>query len=214
MNDNSDENINTHTDDNTNDAEEYASSHKVSHVQQNDSEQTRYDNEDNMLRKTVYGPTYVPFKEEGQKILLPQSTDMSQKDNLKHLYNSQREGMCDNEYDSLEQGAIDTETFSYSHETSAKHVLVQGVYVGSASPLITDIKTELYSVITYTDDGMLTGIYDNTHAIPIYVDNGTTINIMPTHFYEKAYYLHHLPKESTATQAYIQAMVQSRHISG
>ena len=96
--------------------------------------------------------------------------------------------MCDNEYDSLEQGVIDTETFSYSQENSAKHVLVQGVYVGSASPLIPDIKTEPYSVITYTDDGMLTGTYDNTHKIAIYIDNGTTINIMPTHFYEKAYY--------------------------
>ena len=198
MNDDSDVNINTHTDDNTNDAEEYASSHQVSHVQQNDSEQSRYDNDNNILRKTVYGPTYVPFKEAGQKILLPHSTDMSRKDNLKHLYNSQPEGMCDNEYDSLEQGAIDTETFSYSHETS---VLVQGVYVGSASPLIADIKTEPYSVITYSDDGMLTETYDNTHEIPIYVDNGTMINIMPTHFYEKAYYLHHLPKESTATQS-------------
>ena len=97
------------------------------------SEKFCYDNNDKTLRKTVYGPTYVPYKEEGQKILLPQSTDMSQKDNLKHLYNSQPEGMCDNKYESLNQGTIDTETFSYSHETSTKHVLVQGVYVGSAS---------------------------------------------------------------------------------
>ena len=126
MNDNSDANTSIHTDDNTIDAEDYSSSDTVSHVQQTDSERIRYDNDDNMLRKTVYGPAYVPFKEDGQKILLPQSTDMSQKDNLKHLYNSQPEGMCDNEYDSLEQGTIDTETFSYSHETSAKHVLVQG----------------------------------------------------------------------------------------
>ena len=37
MNDDSDVNTSTHTDDNTSDAEEYASSHKVSHVQQNDS---------------------------------------------------------------------------------------------------------------------------------------------------------------------------------
>ena len=108
--------------------------------------------------------------------------------------------MCDNKYESLNQGTIDTETFSYSHETSTKHVLVQGVYVGSASPLIADIKTEPYSIITYTDDGMLTGTYDNTHKIPIYVDNGTMLNIMPTHFYEKAYYLHHLPKEDAAAQ--------------
>ena len=60
---------------------------------------------------------------------------MSHKDNLKQLYNSQPEGMCDNEYESLEQGTLDTETFSYSHETNTKQVLVQGVYVGSASPL-------------------------------------------------------------------------------
>ena len=48
--------------------------------------------------------------------------------------------MCDNEYQSLEQAVNDVETFQYSHETSTKHVLVQGVYVGSASPLIADIK--------------------------------------------------------------------------
>ena len=50
------------------------------------------------------------------------------------------------------------------------------------------------------DDGMMTGTYDNTHDIPIYVDNGSTLNIMPTHFYDKAYYLHHLPKVPTAAQ--------------
>ena len=47
---------------------------------------------------------------------------------------------------------------------------------------------------------MLTGTYDNTHDIPIYVDNGLTLNIMPTHFYDKAYYLHHLPKAQAAAQ--------------
>ena len=47
---------------------------------------------------------------------------------------------------------------------------------------------------------MMTGTYDNTHDIPIYVDNVLTLNIMPTHFYDKAYYLHHLLKEPTAAQ--------------
>ena len=47
---------------------------------------------------------------------------------------------------------------------------------------------------------MLTGTYDNTHDIPIYVDKGTTLNIIPTHFYDKAYYLHHLPKENAEAQ--------------
>ena len=156
--------------------------------------------DDNTLRKMVYGPTYVPYNEDGQKLLLPQTTDVSRKDNLKLLYNSLPEGMCDNEYESLEQAVNDVETFQYSHETSTKHVLVQGVYVGSASPLIADIKTQPYSMLTYLDDGMMTGIYDNTHDIPIYRDNGLTLNIMPTHFYDNAYYLHHLPKAPTAAK--------------
>ena len=173
----------------------YLNTPTVSHVQEKDKQQNSYDDKDNTMRKIVYGPTYVPFKEDGQKILLPQSTDMSRKDNLKHLYSAHPEGISDIHSYSLEQDVLDTETFSYSHKPDTKQVLVQGVYIGSASPLIADIKTEPYSVITYSECGTLTGTYDNTHDIPIYVDNGTTLNIMPTHFYEKAYYLHHLPKE-------------------
>ena len=108
--------------------------------------------------------------------------------------------MCDNEYESLEQAVNDVETFQYSHETSTQHVLVQGVYIGSASPLIADIKMQPYSMLTYLDNGMMTGTYDNTHDIPIYIDNGSTLNIMPTHFYDNAYYLHHLPKVPTAAK--------------
>ena len=174
---------------------------QVSHVQlPTNGEKYHVNHDDNTLRKMVYGPTYVPYNEDGQKLLLPQTTDMSRKDNLKMLYNSLPEGMCDNEYESLEQAVNDVETFQYSHETSTKHVLVQGVYVGSASPLIADIKTQPYSMLTYLDNGMMTGTYDNTHDIPIYIDNGSTLNIMPTHFYDKAYYLHHLPKAPTAAK--------------
>ena len=174
---------------------------EVSHVQLPTVGKKYHDNhDDNTLHKTVYGPTYVPYNEDGQKLLLPQTTDMSRKDNLKLLYNSLPEGMCDNQYESLEQDVNDVETFNYSPETSTKHVLVQGVYVGSASPLIADIKTQPYSMLTYLDDGMMTGTYDNTHDIPIYIDNGSTLNIMPTHFYDNAYYLHHLLKAPTVAK--------------
>ena len=174
---------------------------EVSHVQlPTVGEKYHVNHDDNTLRKLVYRPTYVPYNEDGQKILLPQTTDMSRKDNLKLLYNSLPEGMCNNDYQSLEQAVNDVETFQYSHETSTKHVLVQGVYVGSASPLIADIKTQPYSMFTYMDDGMMTGTYDNTHDIPIYIDNGLTLNIMPTHIYDNAYYLHHLPKAPTAAK--------------
>ena len=174
---------------------------EVSHMQlPTVGEKYHVNHDENTLRKLVYGPTYVPYNEDGQKLLLPQTTDMSRKDNLKLLYNSLPEGMCNNGYESLEQAVNDVETFQYSHEISTKHVLVQGVYVGSASPLIADIKTQPYSMLTYLDDGMMTGTYDNTHDIPIYIDNGSTLNIMPTHFYDNAYYLHHLPKAPTAAK--------------
>ena len=79
MNNNTDANTSTYTDDNIDEsAEEYTSPDIVSHMQhETNSKKFHYDNDDNMLRKTVYRPTYVPYKEEGQKILLPQSTDMS-----------------------------------------------------------------------------------------------------------------------------------------
>ena len=174
---------------------------QVSHVHlPKNGEKYHVNHDENTLRKMVYGPTYVPYNEHGQKLLLPQTTDMSRKDNLKLLYNSLPEGMCDNEYESLEQAVNDVETFQYSHETSTKHVLVQGVYVGSASPLIANIKMQPYSMLTYLDKGMMTGTYDNTHDIPIYIDNGSTLNIMPMHFYDNAYYLHHLPKAPMAAK--------------
>ena len=60
-------------------------------------EKYHVNHDDNTLRKMVYRPTYVPYNEDGQKLLLPQTTDMSRKDNLKLLYNSLPEGMCDNQ---------------------------------------------------------------------------------------------------------------------
>ena len=61
---------------------------EVSHVQlPTVGEKYHVKHDDNTLCKMVYGPTYVPYNEDGQKLLLPQTTDMSRKDNLKLLYN-------------------------------------------------------------------------------------------------------------------------------
>ena len=59
------------------------------------SDKYHVDHDDNTLCKTVYRPTYVPYNEDSQKLLLPHTTDMSHKDNLKLLYNSLPEGMCE-----------------------------------------------------------------------------------------------------------------------
>ena len=47
---------------------------QVSHVQlPTVGEKYHVNHDDNTLRKMVYGPTYVPYNEDGQKLLLPQT---------------------------------------------------------------------------------------------------------------------------------------------
>ena len=67
-------------DDDNNDTQET----EVSHVQlPTVGEKYHVNHDEKTLRKLVYRPTYVPYNEDGQKLLLPQTTDMSRKDNLK-----------------------------------------------------------------------------------------------------------------------------------
>ena len=142
-------------------------------------------------------PVYVPYNDEKQMILIPSPTDMSQKDNTKSLY----EDIENTEWDStpyFEDGCHDTETFHYMHYDSSKQVMVQAIYMGSYSPISTDIKGDSYSLITYDENGTLEGIYDNTYTIPLYVDNGFTINLMPTWHYNQSKFLHHLPQHDAS----------------
>ena len=71
------ENSSYNTDDHSSSsAEDNSNCTKVSHVQtQSVSDKYHVEHDENTLRKTVYGPTYVPYNEDGQKILLPQITD-------------------------------------------------------------------------------------------------------------------------------------------
>ena len=51
---------------------------EVSHVQlPTVGKKYHVNHDDNTLRKMVYGPTYVPYNKDSQKLLLPQTTDMS-----------------------------------------------------------------------------------------------------------------------------------------
>ena len=68
-------------DDSSSTAEDNTNCTKVSHVQkQTVGDKYHVEHDDNTLHRTVYGPTYVPYNEDGQKLLLPQITDMSHKE--------------------------------------------------------------------------------------------------------------------------------------
>ena len=142
---------------------------------------------------TVNCPVYVLYNDEKQEILIPSTTEMSCKENAKALFNDENidEWNTDPYFNEIN---TDTETFSYAHYDGPNQVMVQAVYLGHYSRLCADIKGETYSMIDYDPDSSLEGMYDNTYKIPMYVDNGTTVNLMPTTYYEQATFLHHLPK--------------------
>ena len=84
-----DDNASQRADDNSSQsADDDIQQTEVSHMQLPTVGETYHVNhDDNSPQKLVYELTYVPYNEDGQKLLLPQTTDMSQKDNLKLLYN-------------------------------------------------------------------------------------------------------------------------------
>ena len=92
--------------------------------------------------------------------------------------------------------------------------MVQAVYIGNYSRLCADIKGEMYSMIDYDPDGSLEGIYDNTYKIPIPVDNGTTVNLMPTTFMNKPHFYTICPNTMPQEKLFVQAMEQLRPIFG
>ena len=161
----------------------------VSHVQkQHEADSTQ--DECYYHVHTVNCQVYVPYNDEKQEILIPSTTEMSHKENAKALFNDENidEWNADPYFDEMN---TDTETFSYAHYDGPNQVMVQAIYLGNYSRLCADIKGETYSMIDYDPDGSL---YDNTYKIPMYVDNSTTVNLMPTTYYEQATFLHHLPK--------------------
>ena len=164
----------------------------VSHVQkQHEADSTK--DECYYHVHTVNCLVYVPYNDEKQEILIPSTTEMSHKENAKALFNDENidEWNADLYFNEIN---TDTETFSYAHYDGPNQVMVQAIYLGNYSRLCADIKGETYSMIDYDPDGSLEDMYDNTYKIPMYVDNGTTVNLMPTTYYEQATFLHHLPK--------------------
>ena len=165
----------------------------VSHVHKQQHDKQSWQEDCYHYVHTVNCLVYVPYNDEKQEILLPSTTEMSHRENAKALFTDENidEWNADPYFDEI---STDTETFSYAHYDGPNQVMVQAVYIGNYSRLCADIKGETYSMIDYDPDGSLEGIYDNTYKIPMYVDNGTTINLMPTTYYEQATFLHHLPK--------------------
>ena len=76
----------------------------------------------------------VLYNEEKQEILLPSTTEMSQKDNAKALYTNENfdKWNTDPYFDEIN---TDTEMFSYAHCEGPSQVMVQAVYKGNYSRL-------------------------------------------------------------------------------
>ena len=85
----------------------YERSTKVSHVHNHNEKEH---DEIHLFTHTVNCPVYVPYNEEKQEILLPSTTEMSRKENMKALYAEENI----NEWNAdpyLNEAMTDNETF-------------------------------------------------------------------------------------------------------
>ena len=98
-------------------------------------------------------------------------------------------------HDDSEDTIFDSEDFDYAEYGLCKdQPRIEATYLEGIVSNKTTINNERYQYIHYDQYGRFTGIYKGKHNVPILIDNGATINIMPKHFYDDATYLHTLPK--------------------
>ena len=57
-------------------------------------------------------------------------------------------------------------------------------------------KGSVYEEIQYKFLGIVRAVFDKTHTLNVRIDNGADVPIIPTTFYDKYTFLHHLPSES------------------
>ena len=78
--------------------------------------------------------------------------------------------------------------------------MVEAVYfdMNKAKKVLFD--GEMYTQFEYDERGNLKAMYKNELEIPMFIENGASVNVLPKAFYDKHEILHKLPKVSANMQ--------------
>ena len=149
----------------------------------------------NYASQKVIQDVYTSIPYEHKDILLPTEVDESSLN-----FDDEEYASYITSYDEYRHDSENVEAFSYQEGASPKTPLVQAVYLGSLSPVNALIQEVPYSIWNYAERGTINATFAKKYNVQLYIDNGATINIMPKYYYDKAKFLHQLPKASAKDQ--------------
>ena len=107
----------------------------------------------------------------------------------------------DSQNELLAHEVTDSETFMYkSKMTGDSTPMVEAVFFDTSKVIKVLFDGDMYAQMEYNVGGNLTAMYKNELEIPAFIDNGTSVNVLPKAFYDKHKILHTLPKVSANKQ--------------
>ena len=78
--------------------------------------------------------------------------------------------------------------------------MVEAVYFDTNKATKVLYDGDMYAQMEYNIGGTVTAMYKNELEIPAFIDNGTSVNVLPKAFYDKHELLHRLPKVNANKQ--------------
>ena len=95
----------------------------------------------------------------------------------------------------------DTETFTYRNQMAGSNMpMVEAIYFDTTNAKKVLFDGEMYAQFESDERGNLKAMYKNELEIPMFIDNGASVNVLPKAFYDKHKILHKLLKLSANMQ--------------
>ena len=141
-------------------------------------------------------PVYIPIIDEHHGVMFTNSSKQVNDTCFSHVLSD-----IESHDDLLVHEVNDTETFTYRNQMAGSNTpMVEAVYFDTIKPKKVLFDGEMYAQFEYDERGNLKAMYKNELEIPMFIDNGASVNVLPKAFYDKHKILHKLLKVSANMQ--------------
>ena len=127
-------------------------------------------------------PVYMPIVEEHHGVMLANSSKSLNKECFRYVLID----MEKQEEEIMTHDGNDTEIFVYRDKMAGSNApMIEAVYFDAQKAKKVLFDGEMYVQFEYYEGGNLTAMYKNESEIPAFIDNGTSINVLPKAFYDE-----------------------------
>ena len=139
---------------------------------------------------------YMPIIEEHHGVMFANSSKGMNDTCFTHILSN-----MDSHEEFMVHGVNDMETFAYRDQMAGSNTpMVEAVYFDTHEAKKVLFDGEMYTQFEYDERGNLKAVYKNELEIPMFIDNGASVNVLPKAFYDKHELLHRLPKVNANKQ--------------